>query len=336
MNEKRFFRVCLIALTLLALLSASAMAKVAKYNDDYFYLDEAGVMSTELEGEIYFANKLLTDACGGQIVVAAIKSTGRQAIDEYAYDMFNEWGIGDASRNNGFLLLLAIDDDDYYYMTGEGIDRKLSNGTLKQMRDEYLEPEFARKNYELGVKQFFEAVFASISQMYNTGLTIDDAIRAYESYVASNSAQNGFGGYTGSRRGAAVNPDYRGYDEDEDFGIGMGTIVLIVLIIVFVVVMSKGSRARRRMVIMPPPPPPPRGFGGIGYRPTRTIFHSGPRVSSGWSSGSGRSSFGGSSSFGGGSSRSSFGSSSRSSGGFGGGHGGGGRTAGGGGGRGRH
>ena len=338
MRINRLARIGLAVAALLALLCAPALAKVVSPGPDFYYLDNANVLSEAVEGEIFFANKLLYDACGAQIVVVTVDSTGNAAIDDYAYDLFNSWGIGDAAKNNGFLLLLAIKDDDYYARTGSGIDRSFSASTIKQYYDDYLEDDFAAKRYEAGVKKFFEAVFQRIATAYNAEITIDQAIEAYNEYTAQNAAEQGYGGYNGSRRTGAVNTDYGVYDED-DGHVGLGLVVFLLLVILVIVIASKGRGARRRIGVMPPPPPAPRVYG---YRPTRTVVHtsySAPRRSSGFSSGWGSSSSSGSSrsSFSSGSSRSSsFGGGSSRSSGFGGGSGGGGRSSGGGAGRGRH
>lgn len=334
MKFRRSLRVLLAAAILLALLCAPALAKVVSAGTDFYYLDNANVLSEAMEGEIYFSNKLLYEACGAQIVVVTVDSTGRESIDDYAYDLFNDWGIGDASKNNGFLLLLAIGDDDYYALPGSGLNSKLSAGTIKGYYDQYLEADFAAKNYESGVKKFFEAVFTRIADTYNADVTTAQGIADYQAFVAANSAAADFGGYNGSRRTQA---DQRNRSDDSGFDFLL--LILFVVLIITVVALSKGRRARRRTVIMPPPPPPPMG---IGYRPTRTVYHTPYRSSSSWSSGSvGRSSFGSSSSgrsssFGSSSSRSSFGGSSSRSSGFGGSSGGGGGSRGGGAGRGRH
>ena len=338
--NKKLFRVCVLALALLAMLCAPALAKTVSPGPDFYYLDNANVLSEELKGEIFFANKLLYDACGAQIVVVTVDSTGRDAIDDYAYELFNSWGIGDAAKNNGFLLLLAINDDDYYARTGSGLDRRFSASTIKEYYDDYLEEDFAAKRYEEGVRKFFEAVYERIATTYSADVTAADGVAAYQQYVAKNSAQEGFGGYSGTRRKSAINDEYRDYHEDDDSGIGFSVVVAVILVIVLIVLISRGSRARRRVRVVPPPPPPPVGFG---YGPTRTVWHTGPTIRTGPSRprstfGGGIFGGGGSSSFG--SSRSSSGgfrssSSSRSSG-FGGGGGGGGRSSGGGAGRGRH
>ena len=213
-----------MALVLLALMAVPALAKVVSPGPDFYYLDNANVLSEALEGEIFFSNKLLYDACGSQIVVVTLDSTGREAIDDYAYDLYNDWGIGDASKNNGFLLVLAIGDDDYYALPGYGLDSRFSAGTIKDYYDKYLESDFAAKNYEAGVRKFFEAVFERIADAYNANVAVADGIAEYKAYIAQSDAAEGFGGYGGTRRSGAVNGDYRGYEGESGSGFGMGLI----------------------------------------------------------------------------------------------------------------
>ena len=211
MRKNRLIRVCALALVLLAFMAVPALAKVVSPGPDFYYLDNANVLSEALEGEIFFANKLLYDACGAQIVVVTVDSTGRDAIDDYAYELFNSWGIGDAAKDNGFLLLLAIEDDDYYARTGSGLDRRFSASTIKEYYDEYLEQDFAAKRYEEGVRKFYEAVFQRIATTYSADVTPAQGVAAYKDYIARSEAANGFGGYSGTRRKGAVNGDYRDY-----------------------------------------------------------------------------------------------------------------------------
>lgn len=175
---------CLLAMAmLLCQFGLPAVADVVSPGDDFYYLDEADVLSEETEGEIFFSNQLLDKACGAQIVIAAVNSTGNMSIDDYAYEVFNEWGIGDGKEQNGFLLLMAIEDEDYYALAGTGLDFKFSSGTIGIYLDKYLEPDFAEKNYDDGARTFFEAAFERISEAYGTNVTVEDGIAAYKDYV---------------------------------------------------------------------------------------------------------------------------------------------------------
>lgn len=171
-----------VLLAVLLVFGTAACADIAEPGDDFYYLDEAEVLSEQTEGEIYFCNKLLEEACGAQIVIAAVENTGNYAIDDYAYEMFNEWQIGDKKENNGFLLLMAIEDEDYYAIAGSGMDIKFSSGVIGNYLDKYLEPYFAQAEYDKGAKVFFEAAFERIADIYGADITVQNGISAYRDF----------------------------------------------------------------------------------------------------------------------------------------------------------
>ena len=321
--------ICLLVLVMamLQLVPALAAVNVPQPGADFYYLDTANVLSEETEGEIYFCNRLLEEACGAQIVVAALDSIGDADIYDYAVAMGNQWGIGSAEENNGFLLLMAIEEDNYYALPGRGLDGIFPASVIKEYYDDYLENDFAAKDYDSGARKFFEAVFNKVADYYNADVTVKDGVAAYKSYVSS--------GNTGSFGGAQGNGNHGRSDEAwvyDDAPVGFFSSIFhaiwdfassIIGIIVLIIVLNMifGGRRRRGggFFFMPFFGPhhhhhhhhnhDPHGPGGPTRRPPR-------------SGGFGSGSFGGGGGFGGG--------------GFGGGQGGGGGGFGGGAGRGRH
>ena len=140
------------ALCLVLALAGVARADVVKPNDDFYYYDDAGVMTDATRAMIYYNNVELQKACGAQIVVATVDSLNGEEISDYAYDLFSAWGIGSAEKNNGFLLLLSIGDDDYYALQGAGLTKQFSDSAISDLLYQYLEPDFAKKSYDAGVK----------------------------------------------------------------------------------------------------------------------------------------------------------------------------------------
>lgn len=229
---------CLLAFGMLL----SASAEVVKPNDDFWYLDESGVLSEATEGEIFFANQRLYDACGAEIVVAAIDTTGSMAIDEYAYTLFNEWEIGGSSYR-GLLLLMAIEDDNYYVMPGTAMSAYFDSATVSEMMDKYLEPDFARKDYDRGAKVFFEAAYEKVVDDFNLNLSIKDAVADYTAFVKENSVQ-------GAHTQVQQNGHWR---EPVRRGSSSGAIVLIVVLLILVFITTRRFRRNPRVHAAPPP-----------------------------------------------------------------------------------
>lgn len=286
--------------------------------DDFWYLDEANVLSDATEGEIFFANQRLYDVCGAEIVVVAIESTGKIAIDDYAYTLFNEWEIGGSSYR-GLLLLLAIKDDNYYVMPGTSASVYFDSATIGTMMDKYLEPDFARKDYDRGARLFFEAAYEKMVDDLNLNLSISDAKADYESFLKNASS---------ARQENSMNPEIIDRAE-QSAGSGNASLVILLMILALIVILRSPGRVRHtsprrssammtgfllgRMSVNRRRYPGTHAGPHIGFRPPMGnpggVHRNRPTGSF-----SGRSSSGGF----GGASRGSFGGSSRPSGGFGG------------------
>ncbi len=132
--------------------------------------DPAGVLSPEAENYIVTRNDALFALTGAQIVVACVDSTGSMDIADFAYHLFNSWGIGSAEENNGILVLLSIGEDDYWTLQGEGLEDTLPSGLIKTMQNTHLEPDFAVRQYEDGVRTYFDALVFHLETLYSVDL----------------------------------------------------------------------------------------------------------------------------------------------------------------------
>lgn len=151
-----------MALVLL-LLAAPALASPLKASGDFYVNDTANVLSDETERRIVFANDALYAAFGAQVVFVTVDTTGSVDLSDYAYALFNEWGVGSAARNNGILVVMAIDDDDYWFATGTGYERFLTNDVVGRLLYDHLEPCFAVRDYDGGANALFEALLPRIA-----------------------------------------------------------------------------------------------------------------------------------------------------------------------------
>ena len=151
---KKVARSLALALLAAVLCMSCGLAEVVQPTDDFWYYDGADVLSERTEGEIFFANQRLYDACGAEIVVVTVNTTGKLSTRDYAYTLFNNWEIG-SSTKLGMLLLMAVDDDDYYAMTGTKLENYISADAVAELLDKNLESDFAKQRYDTGARKFF-------------------------------------------------------------------------------------------------------------------------------------------------------------------------------------
>lgn len=309
--------VCLLAST------AYAAGNVLAKPENGYVADVAGVLESDTVDHIVSNNKKLNDATGAAIVVVTVDFLNGKDIDDYALDLFNDWGIGSKDANNGLLILLAIGEDNYYVLQGSGIKKDLPASTLQEYTWNYLENDFAAKDYDAGVHKLFDAFYQWFEDYYAEQMNSGAVQQPGTGQPASRPSSGGFFAGIGN------------------FFATMGAMAIVVLLIILAIVLVafdglRYRRYRRRYYGMPgvvyhpfifgrphrsrrprPPRPPSRprpphrppsgGFGGFGGGMSRgggARRSSGPSRRSSGGFGGGRSSFGGGrGAFGGGMSR---------------------------------
>ena len=300
----------------------------------YVY-DEARVLSDKTMEHIDAMNASLFAQTGAQIMVKTVDSTGSQDILDYAIDLGNQYGVGDAERNNGVVMVLALDNisasglqGDYGVVVGDGLTDY--GNAFSSMQYQYLEDDFAAGNYDAGVKKTVDAFFDWFADYYSVSIRENYIPATSRNYSTASGYHTETTGYVERSTGSILG--------------GFVTLMIVLLVIWMILDAMRWSRYRRRYLQpgmgiptvwyrpvfwghswyrpRPPrrPPPPPRGgrgprppMGGGPTPPRGGGFGGGrPTPPRGGSFGGSRGSFGGGGSFGGsgrpsGGSRGSFG-----------------------------
>lgn len=151
--------------------------------------DFAHVLENDTVQHILEYNKKLDNATGAQIVIVTVNTINNTDIEDYAYEIFNTYGIGSSSKNNGVLLLLAIVEDNYYMMSGSGLERHFTGGISKQFLLNYLEDDFAVGDYDSGVKKWFDAIYEDLTVYYQNDINQNNnppvKVDEYDSILSS-------------------------------------------------------------------------------------------------------------------------------------------------------
>lgn len=299
----------------------NAPANLPPVQTGQWVYDGADVLSSQQESDLKRINEELISDHGAVIAVATMPDVKGWDLMEFCADLGDTWGL----NGDSFILVLDIGGDNYWLVQGYDLLDLFTDDMAGQYAWQFLENDFAAKNYGDGVMKLVDALHTwydgtyALAGQLNIGNHDDPNVGFYDGQPME---------YAGS-------------------GFGFGSILLLILFAVILIVVLDSMRYnnyRRRVIVTPgilyrplifgrprrhraPPPPggnhrrPPTGGGsggfGSGPRPGGTTH----RPSSGSSFGGGRSSgsFSGgrTGSFGGG--RSSGGFSGGRSGSFGGG-----------------
>src|SRR5271170_1257402 len=74
-------------------------------------VDQANVMSVQSRNDLEAKLQDLENKSGIQLVVATVKSLEGSDIESYANQLFRNWKLGEAKKNNGVLLLTHVRTD---------------------------------------------------------------------------------------------------------------------------------------------------------------------------------------------------------------------------------
>src|SRR6187455_1810745 len=88
---------------------------------------------------------------GAEMAVVVIRSLGGLSIDEAAVKLFELWGIGKKSKDNGLLVLWSTDDRRVRVEVGYGLEGTLPDGKVGAILDTYVIPKFKAGDFDQGI-----------------------------------------------------------------------------------------------------------------------------------------------------------------------------------------
>lgn len=216
----------MVCLCLALCLCPAAFAMVGQ-SDSFYAADYANVLTAETEQMICNYNGALEQQCqGAQIVVVTVEYLDGMYSDEYAYQLFNDWGVGSADNNNGMLLLLATEENKAWLAYGMGLNSQLDSDDVDSMLNKYFWSDFDRGNYDAAVNKLFSQLLGWYDKVYG----------AHTASSAPTSAGMSHGG--GGSGSNSVNI----YGSFEQL---ITIFVMVAVLIVVLNVVLGGSRRRR-------------------------------------------------------------------------------------------
>jgi len=122
--------------------------------------DFVGMISPEAEQLLEAIALQVKQKTGAEIAVVTIESTGGIPIEQYAVDLFMDWGIGERGKDNGILILIAFRDQSLWIKPGYGVEGAVPDAEAHRIYRDILRPGFRAGRYD-------EALVKAVTEIAN-------------------------------------------------------------------------------------------------------------------------------------------------------------------------
>ncbi|MFA6023890.1 MAG: TPM domain-containing protein [Candidatus Gracilibacteria bacterium] len=119
--------------------------------EDWYILDEAGVLSDTTEATLQVQLSTLADETSTGMVVVTIPTLNDYPIESYALELGREWGVGQEGLDNGLVFLIVPEDREMRIEVGYGLEGAITDLQSYLILDKVATPYFKEGNYDQGV-----------------------------------------------------------------------------------------------------------------------------------------------------------------------------------------
>ncbi|CAN5322164.1 hypothetical protein BH09BAC1_BH09BAC1_12260 [soil metagenome] len=127
--------------------------------------DEAQVLSIQQREQL--ERKLVDFSNTNGTQIAVLTQNGiKEDLNQYCSNIINNWGIGQAEKNNGVLLFVDPQEHNTYLATGTGTEVWLPNTLAKQIVDNQLIPAFKQGDYNKGIVDAVDIIMNLADKAY--------------------------------------------------------------------------------------------------------------------------------------------------------------------------
>ena len=191
LNKKNLVtKILVVFIIILSIFINSSNATTVSPTTDFYVNDYAKLLNDETKNYIISTNKSLYNQTGSQIVVVTVPSLNGNSLEEYATELFRNFGIGSKDKNNGVLLLLALEERQFRIEVGYGLEGILPDAKTGRIQDEYIIPYLKEDNWNDGIKNGYSAVLNIVAEEYNVSVGAEEAIEVPDNEVSENDILN--------------------------------------------------------------------------------------------------------------------------------------------------
>lgn len=125
--------------------------------------DFAEMLTESEEASLQGLAERLEAASGAQMAVATVPALDGLSIEEYANQLFKQWGIGHKGKDDGVLFLVSLEGLKARIEVGYGLEGVLNDGKVGRILDEAVMPQLQARNFGEGMQAGLEQIATAIA-----------------------------------------------------------------------------------------------------------------------------------------------------------------------------
>ena len=173
LNRYKYLTLIIIINIFIPIISVNA---IVQPTNNFYVNDYANILSLETEEYIIEKSLAINNVDGTQIVVVTVPNLEGRTIEDYALNLFRNFGIGDRENNNGLLLLLALEEREFRVEVGIGLEGILPDGKTGRFQDKYIIPFLKNNDWDNGIKNGYDAFYSEIVKLNELDLNYNTPI----------------------------------------------------------------------------------------------------------------------------------------------------------------
>ena len=135
--------------------------------EDIYVVDDAKLLNAEARKHILATGAELDRRFGAQVVVLTVDKIDGN-FEQFATDVFREWGVGNSEKNNGVLILLTNDNGGRRKVrveVGYGLSGRFPASYVGELIDG-IKPKLKSGDTSTGITQLYDAIVGDVYREY--------------------------------------------------------------------------------------------------------------------------------------------------------------------------
>jgi uncharacterized protein len=178
---------CMVLTNLNIVLASPILPKPSA---NLYIFDHAGLINASDMEDMQRIAKAIDQKTKAQIVAVTVDNLAGLELEDYALQLFRNWGIGHSEENNGILILVNKESlvknqrGRIRIEVGYGLEGAINDGKAGAILDTFALPAFESGDYSRGIKETFLAVSSEVAKEYKLDIE-NEGLSDLESYAVN-------------------------------------------------------------------------------------------------------------------------------------------------------